>query len=51
MARKRTKPRRKKRNWTQIILWVISFLVVISMAIGYVLIAMPTPTPPGTPVP
>ena len=50
MARK-AKAKKKKRNWTQIILWVISFLVVISMVIGYVLMAMPAPAPTGTPVP
>jgi len=45
--------RRKKgrRSWSRIILWIISFLVVISMVLAYVLTAMPSPPPTATPVP
>lgn len=36
----RKKVRRKQRDWRQIIFWVFSLLVAISMAIGYILPAL-----------
>jgi len=42
LARKRS----QKPRTSQILFIILSLLVVISMAIGYVLTAMPSPTPP-----
>lgn len=49
----RTKKRR--RNWTEVALWIISLLVVLSMVLGYLVSMLspePTvPTPTETSVP
>lgn len=37
MARKR---RQRKRTWREIVLYVITFLVAVSMALTYVLLAL-----------
>ncbi len=37
--------RTKRYNWSQIILWVITFLVVLSMVLGYLLSTL-TPLQP-----
>jgi thiol:disulfide interchange protein len=46
LARKRP----QKRRTSQILFIILSVLVVLSMAIGYALTALPAPTPP-TPTP
>jgi hypothetical protein len=38
--------KRKAISWTQIIIWIISLLVVLSMAIGFIFSVLPEPTPP-----
>jgi hypothetical protein len=40
--------RRKQRNWTEIVVWVISVLVVLSMVIGFV-VSVLEPEPPASP--
>jgi hypothetical protein len=35
----------KRYNWSQIILWVITFLVVLSMVLGYLLSTLTPPKP------
>jgi len=45
MARRRT-----RRSFSQILFYVLSVLIVLSMALGYVLIGLPDPTPTPPPV-
>lgn len=40
----------QRRSLSQIMVWIISVLVVISMAIGFLLTVLPQPEPP-TPLP
>jgi polyferredoxin len=51
MARRkrRSKPTSKRRRpASQIALWVISLIIVLSMVIGFVISMLPTPTEPQT---
>jgi hypothetical protein len=41
---------RSKHSTTEIIVWIISMLVILSMAIGFVISVLPAPEPP-TPTP
>ena len=45
MAKHRTK---KSRSLSEIMVWIISALVIISMAVGVLLILLPQPEPPGS---
>ena len=47
MAKRRST---QSRSFSQIVMWIVSILVVISMAIGFLLTVLPGPEPP-TPLP
>lgn len=36
----------QSRSLSQIVMWIISILVVLSMAVGFLLTVMPEPEPP-----
>ena len=38
---------RKKYSVSQIVFWIVSVLIVVSMIVGFVLSAMPMPAPPS----
>ena len=40
----------QSRSLSQIMVWIISMLVILSMAVGFLLTVMPEPEPP-TPLP
>jgi hypothetical protein len=44
MAKRR---KRKSRSLSEIMVWIISFLVIISMAVGVLLMLLPQPEPPA----
>jgi uncharacterized SAM-binding protein YcdF (DUF218 family) len=47
---------KRRRSWSEIVLWIISLLVVLSMALGFLISmltpepAAPTPTPTEPPI-
>ena len=44
MAKRR---KRQSRSLSEIMVWIISFLVIISMAVGVLLMLLPQPEPPA----